>query len=189
MLTPVFWIAYAALSRLAYVLFVGSALRREEREQHYTKAFGVEEGYRRFRRGASIIMNHDAVAFFVCCVLTRDTLRLPVARPVTIAVGLVLAIVGFGTKLWAARTLGSDAYYWRNFFAPEESRGPEARGPYRYFNNPMYTVGYLQTYGIALIFASWPGLVVSVFLQASIFAFYLIIEKPHFERLHPNALN
>lgn len=181
------WLAYAVLSRLAYVLFVGAALRREEREQRYTKAFGVDEGYRRFRRTASIIMNHDAVAFFVCCVLTRDTLRLPVARPVAIAAGALLVIVGFGTKLWAARTLGSDAYYWRNFFAPEESRGPEVRGPYRYFNNPMYTVGYLQTYGIALIFGSWPGLVLSLFLQASILAFYLLIEKPHFKRLHPNA--
>lgn len=181
------WLAYTAVSRLAYVLFVGAALRREERDQHYARTFGVDAGYRRFRRTAAIIMNHDAVAFFLCCVLTRNTLRLPISSAVAISVGVLLAIVGFGTKFWAARTLGSDAYYWRNFFAPEESRGPEVRGPYRYFKNPMYTVGYLQTYGLALIFASLPGLIAAAFLQISIVAFYHIIEKPHFQRLHPSS--
>jgi protein-S-isoprenylcysteine O-methyltransferase Ste14 len=178
---------YAVASRLAYVFFVGSALRREERTQYYARAFGVEDGFQRFRRTASIIMNHDAVAFILCCVLTRETLRLPLARPATIAAGMLLAVVGLGTKLWAARTLGSDAYYWRNFFAPEESRGPAVGGPYRFFNNPMYTIGYLQTYGLALIFASLPGLIVAVFLQASILAFYVSVEKPHFERLHGSS--
>jgi hypothetical protein len=48
----------------------------------------------------------------------------------------------------------------------------------------MYTIGYLQTYGVALILGSWPGLAASVFAQVSILLFHLLIEKPHFERLY-----
>lgn len=178
---------YAALSRLAYVLWVGYALRREDRTGFYSRRLGVEAGFQRFRRFASIVMNHDALAFGLLCVGTRGTLVLPVSRALTITAGFLLATLGFGAKLWAARTLGSRAYYWYNFFSPDESRGPARAGPYRFVSNPMYTLGYLQTYGIALILGSWPGLIASAFAQVSILLFYRIVEKPHFERLHgPN---
>ncbi|MEX2157125.1 MAG: methyltransferase [Gemmatimonadales bacterium] len=175
---------YAALSRLAYVFFVGIALRRQERDAIYTRRYGVAAGFRRFRRVASLIMNNDAVAFILLCFVTRGTLTLAVPRAATIAAGAALAIVGVGIKLWAARTLGSDAYYWYNFFAPAAAPGPVSTGPYRFASNPMYTIGYLQTYGLALIMGSLPGLVAAAFAQAAILTFYFVVEKPHFERLH-----
>jgi protein-S-isoprenylcysteine O-methyltransferase Ste14 len=165
---------YAILSRMAYVLFVGGALRRKQRPP---------AAFPRFRRTAAIIMIHDAFAFIVLCVFTRDTLALPIPPAARIAAGAILALVGLGVKLWAARTLGADAYYWHNFFDPENARGPVTTGPYRYLANPMYTVGYLHTYGLALITASLPGLIAAGFAQAAIIAFYLIVEKPHFEQL------
>ena len=53
------WLAlgYAVASRLAYVLYVGIALRRQERSRD-----GGEESYQRFRRVASRLMTNDAVA-------------------------------------------------------------------------------------------------------------------------------
>jgi protein-S-isoprenylcysteine O-methyltransferase Ste14 len=176
--------AYAVASRLAYVLFVGIALRRQERDAIYTRRYGETEGFRRFRRVAAIIMNHDAVVFILLCVVTRNTLTLPVSRLAAIVVGAVFVIVGVGIKIWAARTLGSNAYYWHNFFAPNDAQGPVSTGPYRFASNPMYTIGYLHTYGLALILGSLPGLVVSAFAHAAILAMYFLVEKPHFERLH-----
>lgn len=176
--------AYAVLSRLAYVSFIGIALRRQERDAIYTRRYSAEEGFRRFRRAASLIMNNDAVAFILLCLVTRGTLAVPVPRAAAIAAGAGLAIVGVGIKLWAARTLGSDAYYWRNFFSPAAAPGPVSTGPYRFASNPMYTIGYLQTYGLALIMGSLPGLVAAAFAHAAILTFYLVVEKPHFERLH-----
>jgi len=175
---------YAILSRMAYVLFVGGALRREDRDGTYTRRFGRAEAFRRFRRRAAIVMNHDALIFVLLCAVTRGTLILAVPRIVLITIGVTLVIVGLGVKLWAARTLGSDAYYWHNFFDPENARGPVSTGPYRYVSNPMYTIGYLQMYGLALITASWPGMVAAAFAQATILGFYLLVEKPHFEQLH-----
>ena len=178
---------YAVFSRLAYVVYVGTVLRREDRDELYTKRFGRAEAFRKFRATASIIMNHDAFAFVLLCVVTRNTWNLPVARVVTFLIGAVLALIGVGTKLWAARTLGSKAYYWHNFFDPDEAIGPVATGPYRFISSPMYTIGYLQTYGLALVLRSFPGLIVAGFLQVSILIFHFLIEKPHFQRLHRSS--
>lgn len=176
--------AYAMASRIAYVVFVGVALRRQERDAVFTRVAGPAAGFRRFRRAASVLMNNDAVAFIALCVVTRSSFVPPVPRPIAVAVGFVFIAVGLGVKLWAARTLGNNAYYWHNFFAPAEASGPASAGPYRFAANPMYTIGYLQTYGLALVLASWTGLVWSALAQAAILAMYFTVEKPHFERLY-----
>jgi hypothetical protein len=51
----------------------------------------------------------------------------------------------------------------------------------------MYTIGYLHTYGLALMLRSFPGLIASAFAQLAILTFYRIVEKPHFERLHRSS--
>ncbi|MFN2570239.1 MAG: PEMT/PEM2 methyltransferase family protein [Gemmatimonadales bacterium] len=165
---------YAILSRVAYVSFVGWSLRRETQAVDFPV----------FRRRAAFVMNHDAVAFILLCVATRNTWTPPLRSAVSFTAGAVLAVVGLGIKLWAARTLGAKAYYWYNFFDPDDAGGPVTSGPYRFVNNPMYTVGYLQTYGLALICRSWPALIAAAFSHLAILAFYLFIEKPHFQRLH-----
>lgn len=178
---------YAILSRLAYVLVVGLTLRREERERSFVRRFGPDEGFRRFRRRAAWVMNHDAFAFILLCVVTRDTWTLPFPPAVTFAVGGALALIGLGTKLWAARTLGLDAYYWHNFFDPDGAIGPVSSGPYRFVSSPMYTIGYLPVYGLALMLRSFPGIIAALFSQAAILAFYFIVERPHFQRLHRSS--
>lgn len=180
-------ITYAILSRLAYVLFVGLTLRREEREGFYTARFGPVLGFRRFRRRAAWVMNNDAFAFILLCVVTRDTWVVPLPSAVSLTIGAILAIGGLGIKLWAARTLGSEAYYWHNFFDPESAIGPVSTGPYRFISSPMYTVGYLPTYGLALLLQSFPGLIAAGFSQAAILAFHFLVEKPHFTRLHRSS--
>ena len=180
-------LAYAILSRMAYVLFVGLALRRQEKDGVCTERFGRVEGFRRFRRTAALIMNHDAFAFVVLCLATRNTWHLALPTVATVATGAVLVIIGLGTKLWAARTLGSDAYYWHNFFDPDAAIGPVSTGPYRFISSPMYTIGYLQTYGLALMLRSFPGLIASVFSQVTILTFHFLIENPHFRRLHRSS--
>ncbi|HXO86149.1 MAG TPA: PEMT/PEM2 methyltransferase family protein [Gemmatimonadales bacterium] len=171
--------AYSILSRLAYVLFVGRSLRREEG--------AGSDAFRRFRRRAAWVMNHDGFVFIVLCVVTRETWAVPLSTAVTVTAGAALVLLGAGTKIWAARTLGADAYYWRNFFEPDIASGPASSGPYRFVSNPMYTIGYLQTYGLALILRSFPGIIAAGFSQAAILAFYFIVERPHFRRLHRSS--
>ena len=176
-------VAYAIASRLAYVGWVGVALRRQECDQYFTKRDGVEPGYRRFRRRAEWIMRNDALAIVLACIVTRDTLHLAVPRTILLAVAAILIAIGLGTKMWAARTLGDNAYYWHNFFSSDMHEPPDPPGPYRYLDNPMYTLGYLHAYGAALALGSLPGLALACFDQAAILVFHYIVEKPHYDRL------
>ena len=182
------WLAlsYHIASRLAYVLYVGVALRLQDREGFFTKRYGAEAGFRRFRRVAATVMNNDAFSFIVLCLASWNELVGP-PRGWGVAVGLVLIALGGATKLWAALTLGWDAYYWRNFFTPPFRLAPKTRGPYRFLRAPMYTVGYLPLYGLAILVGSPIAFVAALFDQIAILAFYQAVEKPHFERLRSAA--
>ena len=175
-------LAYHLASRLAYVLYIGLALTRQERSASFTRRHGADEGFRRFRRVAATLMHNDAASFVWLCVATRFTLRLDVPREATLVVGAVLVVVGLAVKLWAAASLAPGAYYWRDFFVPAGRPGP-AGGPYPFLKNPMYTVGYLPAYGCALLAGSLPGLIVAALDQAAILVFYRWVEKPHVEKM------
>jgi len=179
-------LAYQLASRLAYVLYIGIVLTRHDRHAASTGRHGGEEAFRRFRLAAALFMYNDAVSLIVLCGVTRDTLVLDLPRFLLIAAGALLVLVGAGTKVWARATVGAGAYYWRDFFFPVE--GPVVTsGPYAFLRNPMYTVGYLQTYGLALVTASLPGLIAAAIDQAGILAFYRLVERPHLERIHRPA--
>ena len=176
-------LAYHLASRLAYVLYIGIWLARHERRAASTGHYGGEDAFRQFRRGAAFFMYNDALSFVVLCGVTRGTLPFGVPGGVTITLGIILAIVGVGTKLWARATVGAGAYYWRDFFFPVD-RPAVASGPYAFLRNPMYTVGYLQTYGLALVTASLPALIAAAIDQAGILLFSRFVERPHVERMH-----
>ena len=176
-------LSYLLVSRTAYVLGVGIALWQQRRHKIFTRRYGVEQGYQRFRRIASLLMLNDGVAFVLLCVVSADTLDGALPRTAEVAAGLLLCLVGVTTKTWAAVRLGSRAYYWYNFFGPSVALPPNPSGPYRYLKNPMYVVGYLHTYGLALVTASLPGLVASAFMQGTILLFNELVERPHFESL------
>lgn len=176
-------LAYQLASRLAYVLYIGVVLARYEREAASSARYGGEDGFRRFRRTAAFLMYNDALSLVLLCGVTAGSLRLDVPRAALFIGGAVLVGVGLGTKLWARATVGAGAYYWRDFFFA--ANGPAVRsGPYALLKNPMYTVGYLQTYGIALVTASLPGLIAAAIDQAGILVFYRLVERPHVERIH-----
>ena len=63
-----------------------------------------------------------------------------------------------------------------------------AAGPYRYFRNPMYTVGNLQLWGLALGVASFPGLGAALFDHVAILVFNQVVEQPHVNRRYRAAV-
>ena len=176
-------IGYHLISRLAYVVGVGVALTKQNRDQVFTRVHGAEAGFRRFRRGASWVMNNDAVSFIALCIITRNTVSWDVPSPLLVATGLLGIVLGISVKWWAAVRIGYAAYYWHNFFVPVSPAALDPPGPYRYLRNPMYTIGYLHMYGFALLTGSGIGLLAAAFDQAAILVFHHWVEKPHFLRL------
>lgn len=172
-------LAYHLASRLAYVVWVGWALRREWRTGCQVRRYGAEAAFRRFRRVGATLMNNDGVSFVVLCLVTRGTL--PSAAPTwaLLTLGAVLGGVGIGAKLWARAAIGADRYYWGDFFAPSTTPLEPARGPYGYLRDPMYTVGNLQLWGLPIAVASLPGLVAALFDHTAILIFNRVVEQPH----------
>jgi protein-S-isoprenylcysteine O-methyltransferase Ste14 len=174
---------YHIASRLAYVLGVGIALRREERYGATGGRGGAATRFRRFRVFASILMVNDVASFGVLCVVTRHALASDLPSTLLLTLGLILIVSGVATKAWATRCLGGKAFYWYNFFEPGQVTAPNPPGPYRFLKNPMYTVGYLPAYGLGFVCGSVPGVIAAAFDQAAILIFYRLVEKPHFDRL------
>lgn len=176
-------LGYFAASRLAYVLFAGFSLRAQDDRQWWTARWGTEEGFRRFRRSVTMLMTNDGASIGLVCWLGRGTLETRLPEWATIAIGLALVALGVGVKSWAVASVGSDAYFWRSFFVPPGNTRYVATGPYRWMENPMYTVGYAQAYGLALALRSLPGLGAALFAQSCMLAFNRWAEKPHTEKM------
>src|SRR2546421_11693498 len=106
------WIAlaYHLASRLAYVLYVGLTLKRQDRAEYLTQRYGVEAGFQRFRRVAAFVMANDAVSLAVLCLVSADTLRVGLPRGLAVAAGAGLGVGGGGTQLWAPRALRDRDY-------------------------------------------------------------------------------
>jgi isoprenylcysteine carboxyl methyltransferase (ICMT) family protein YpbQ len=178
---------YLLFARLAYVVWVGATLKQQDRDQRYTRRYGVEGAYARFRRLSNVLMVNDTAAFILLNIVTIDTLHLPGPRAAQIAFGLAIGIFGIAIKAWATATLGTQSYHWHNFFVPTVPERPNPPGPYRFLKNPMYSVGYLQTYGLACVCASMYGMIASAFMQATIMVFNATVEKPHYLSLLRDA--
>jgi protein-S-isoprenylcysteine O-methyltransferase Ste14 len=173
---------YHAASRLAYVLYVGVRLSGQERDSVFAGSRRAIAAFHRFRHMAAFLMANDAISFVALCVATRHTLPLHLGTPTLLGIGALLALIGIGVKAWARREVGRSAYYWEDFFNPEVAH-IVPRGPYRVLRNPMYTVGYLQAYGLAIGLASLPGLLAAAFDQVAILVFHAIVERPHVAEL------
>lgn len=58
-------------------------------------------------------------------------------------------------------------------------------GPYRVLRNPMYGVGQLHAYGIAILMSrSWNGLMAAAVCHAPIYVFYFRAELPFIRRTY-----
>lgn len=98
--------------------------------------------------------------------------------PVLVALGVGLSVIGLGIKVWATWLVGVDTYYYRDLFLRRPSADFVARGPYRFLDNPMYGLGYMQAYGLALFVGSGPLFIGAAAQQLGVFGFHALTERP-----------
>lgn len=96
--------------------------------------------------------------------------------------GCLLVPVGVGAMFWAARCIGPDAYHYRDLLTGSRNVGLEEGGPYALCRDPMYTLGPLAGYGLALLALSPVALFAAGVNQALLFVFNKLIERPRLER-------
>lgn len=163
--------------RLAYFFYVGLILRsRHHRQETSRDAYGE---WLRFKKKAAFILNVDGLTLGMAAMLSFASLQVPLSFWWTLGIGIVLICSGIGVKVAAYRVVGIKGYYWYNFFCGDDERHYEARGVYKYLDNPMYTLGYLHAVGFAVVCRSSWGLLLAVFDWLVILAFHYYFEGPH----------
>ncbi len=179
--------AYHMCSRIAYVAFAGVSLARMDRRRESLPPSARIPRYLSFRRRVNFLMNNDAVSFAALLWTTRASLELHWPWPIVAALGALPFVIGVWFRIWALHSLGTASYYWRDFFVGASGEVACRLGPYRWLAHPMYTLGYAHTYGLALLFVSWPGLIAAAIAQLSMILLARLVEDPHVERLYGQA--
>lgn len=148
---------------------------------------GDEKAFRAYEVMLGLMFANQALAFGV--VLEARWLNWPPLATAGVVndIGLLLIGAGFVIKTWAALTVGLDIYYYKDMFLGRSTGEFTVSGPYRFTKNPMYGLGNVQIYGLALFHFSVAGLVAAAICHLSIFAFYYIAERPAIKRIYGSA--
>lgn len=144
--------------------------------------FGEERAFRGCEIAAGLMLLNQGLGVSCMAALHAPRLEQAVPAPVVLAAGVGPFVVGLVSKLWATLTVGVDVDYFRDMFLGRLRAAACCAGPYRYFPNPMYSVGQLQGYGYALLHGSRPGCAAAAG-HLLIYAFFVVAERP-FVRSH-----
>jgi protein-S-isoprenylcysteine O-methyltransferase Ste14 len=143
--------------------------------------FGAERGYAIYRLLLDLLLFTQRVSFVV---LACATLREPghAFGVVLQVLGFLLVPVGVFVTIWATRVVGHDVYHYRDLFTGCRQVSLADDGPYLACANPMYALGPLSSYGLALLALSPGALLVAGLSQALLFVFNHTVEQPRLRR-------
>jgi hypothetical protein len=180
-------LGYVAGSWLFYYagisLVLGCGLNRK-----IIARLGEERALRVYNAVLGIAFLNQACALGAVAACWRGTMGIPAGAALAVdAAAIVLIAAALTCKFWATFETSLDTYYYNDMFAGRalDPNGKKVTtGPYRWFANPMYGVGNLQAYGIAVLAGSWQALAVAALYQVSIYAFYYVFERPFVARTY-----
>lgn len=179
-------VAYFAISEIAYIGFLFLSLSKNGLRKWYIRKWGEEKGFLAFEATIGFLFFNNGTSIgFMSLVMAGDTF----SNFPELLIGVIVVSMftfGFWIKIWAAATTGIDTYYWKDMFLDRKIRDFVVSGPYKYFSNPMYGVGQMQAYAIAISYGSIPGLIVAVLNQFLVFSFFYTVEKSFINRIYIN---
>lgn len=180
-------VGYALGSILCYVGFICIVLPRNGLRHWFVKRWGEERGYLTFEAMLGFLFLHDGAAIGFVATSSPGNALAFLPREVVVSLAAVLFIVGCVTKYWATIAVSVDIYYWKDMFLGRKVRDFVETGPYEHLSNPMYGVGQLQAYAVAVWFGSPTGLIIALINQCCVFLFYFAVEKPFIRRTYVPA--
>jgi len=181
-------ISYFILSTSCYIGFIFLVLSRDDRRHWFIRRWGgKDEGYLAYEAILGFLFFHNGVSIGYVASSTPGNLFCFVHEEVLLVIAAILFIGGFTVKVWAAKAVSVDIYYWKDMFLGSKISDFIFTGPYRYFTNPMYGVGQLQAYAVGIWFGSIYGLIAAFLNQCCLFSFYYLEEKGFIERVYQTA--
>lgn len=138
-----------------------------------------------FRRLVDLILMCDFMSYCLFAVVCGHT---PSGENPVIGVArwsFGIALIGFNlwVKLDAHRVVKDFAWYWGDFFYLID-QDLTFDGVFEMAPHPMYSIGYAGYYGISMMAASYEVLFISIVAHLAQFAFLVIVENPHIEKIY-----
>lgn len=138
-----------------------------------------------FRRFVDVILMCDFTSYclFAIACGSRPEGETALMTSLRWAAGWALVLFNLWVKLDAHRVVKDFAWYWGDFFFLIDQE-LTFDGVFEMAPHPMYSVGYAGYYGISLMAASYKVLFISIVAHAAQFAFLVLVENPHIDRVY-----
>ena len=178
-------IIYFAFSAILYTGFVFLVLPERGYRLKMIKKFGEQRAYLKYEAFLAFAFFHNGVVLSFISYTSADSSfyeNIPVN--VTMIIAAVLFIIGLSVKIWSAYVVGVPIYYWKDLFLGRRICDFVVSGPYKYLANPMYGIGQVQGYAIAIYYHSIYGIIFGAVNQGLVFLFYFLVEKPFIYRTY-----
>jgi protein-S-isoprenylcysteine O-methyltransferase Ste14 len=183
-------IIYFAVSTIVYIGFICLILPKQGLRLRLIERFGEEKAYLYYEAFLAFAFFQNGVALsFISQCSAGSGFRDAFPRAIVIILLLLLFAAGLVTKIWAAYVVGIPIYYWKDMFLGRKVSEFVETGPYKYLSNPMYGIGQLQVYAIAIYYDSVYGIIFGAINQALVFLFYFTVEKPFIIRTYISPQN
>lgn len=178
-------ILYFVGSTFVYIVFIFLVLPEHGLRLALTKKLGEEQAYLYYEGFLAFAFFHNGASLtFISQSSVGSGYWGDLPPFIVLGVVVILFSVGLIVKIWAAYVVGIPIYYWKDMFVGRKVSDFVVTGPYKYFSNPMYGIGQLQVYAIAIYYNSVYGLIFGAINQALVFLFYFTVEKPFIRRTY-----
>jgi protein-S-isoprenylcysteine O-methyltransferase Ste14 len=180
-------IVYFIISEICYLGFITVVLAENGLRHWFLKRWGDEnKGYQAYETVLGFLFFHNGVSIGYIASSTPDTLFHLANKGLFFIIIPLIFICGFTIKIWAAKVVTINIYYWKDMFLGRKICEFVVTGPYKYISNPMYGIGQLPAYATAIWYGSEYGLIAAFVNQFLIFSFYFLVEKKFIKRTYQN---
>jgi protein-S-isoprenylcysteine O-methyltransferase Ste14 len=150
----------------------------------FIKKFGEEKGFLVYEAILGFLFLINGLSIGYVASATTGELFNFIPKILLIIISGIMFFGGFIIKILAAKVTSIEIYYWKDMFLGRKICEFVVTGPYKYFSNPMYGVGQLQAYAMAIWYGSIYGLLIALINQCLVFSFYYIEEKKFINRIY-----
>lgn len=169
---------YYLIFEILYIGFIYVVLPQKGLRLWLIKKFKSEEkAYVFYQSVLGFLFFNNGISMSYLSTSTKSDILSNIPEELLLIIVAVIFCTGFIVKMWSAWVVGIDIYYWKDMFLGRKICEFVCCGPYRFLSNPMYGIGQLQGYAIAMLNGSIPGLIVVLINQCLVFSFYFIMEK------------
>jgi protein-S-isoprenylcysteine O-methyltransferase Ste14 len=181
-------IIYFLISEIFYLGFITTTLSENGFRNWFTKRWGDEnEGYLAFEGVLGFLFFHNGVSIGYIASSTPGNIHDIIPGEFLLVIVAIMFITGFTIKILAANVVSVEIYYWKDMFLGRKICDFVVTGPYKYLSNPMYGIGQLQAYAMAIWYGSVYGLLAAILNQFLIFMFFYLVEKKFIKRVYQSA--